>query len=382
MPAPDDTPSLPRALSPATLAVVTGRPPREPDAPLNTPVTLASTYVAGGDVGYGRYGNPSWASFEDALAALEGGDQALAFASGMAAISAVLALVPDGGVVVAPEHAYSGSLALLAELEAAGRLQVRRVPVAATDAVLAALDGAAMLWLESPTNPALEVADVPACLAGARRAGALSVVDNTFATPLVQQPLVAGADVVVHSATKYLSGHSDLLLGAVVTGAGGEGLAARLLSHRSLHGATPSAFDTFLALRGLRTLDVRLTRAQTSARVLAERLDGHPAVTRVRYPGLPGDPGHQRARETMRGFGAIVSVELGGDAEATELFVSSTRLWVAATSLGGVESTLERRRRWPAESPDIPESLVRLSVGIEDVEDLWWDLEDALRVLL
>jgi cystathionine gamma-synthase len=365
----------PEPLAPATVAVTAGRPPRRPDEPLNVPVVLASTYHQGGPVGYGRYGNPTWSAFEEALGALEGG-RATAFASGLAAVAAVLDLVPEGGLVLAPRHAYSGSLALLGALAARGRLRVHLVDIADSPAVAAACPGAALVWVETPTNPALEVADLPAVVAAARAAGVMVGVDNTFATPLVQRPLAAGADLVVHSATKYLAGHSDVLLGAVVTTR--VDLLDRVVAHRTLLGAVPGAMETWLALRGLRTLAVRLDRAQASAAELARRLLGHPLVHRVRYPGLPTDPGHARAVAQMDGFGAIVCVELAGGAPAADRVVAACRLWVAATSLGGVESTLERRRRWPAESPGIPEGLLRLSVGLEDVEDLWRDLDRAM----
>jgi cystathionine gamma-synthase len=230
--------------------------------------------------------------------------------------------------------------------------------------VVAALEGADLCWLESPTNPLLEVADLAALLAAARELGVVTVVDNTFATPLLQQPLALGADVVVHSATKYLSGHSDLVLGVVVTPPTEAGRARHtvLRRHRQLHGGIAGPVETWLALRGLRTLHVRLERAASNAAELARRLEGHAAVTRVRYPGT----------------GAVVSVELTGGAEGAERFCAATRLWVHATSLGGVESMLERRRRHPDEPDRVPDDLVRLSVGIEDVEDLWHDLARAL----
>jgi cystathionine gamma-synthase len=347
---------------------------------MNEPVWLTSTYVADGDVDYARTDNPTWQAFESALGALEGGD-ALVLSSGMAAITAALALVPDGTRVVAPTHAYSGTSAMLAQAADRGRLTVEDVDVADTDAVLAALPGAGLLWLESPTNPMLEVADLPTLCAAARETGTLTVVDNTFATPLVQRPLDLSADVVVHSVTKYLSGHSDVLLGAVVTRPDERGRSLRddLRAHRRLTGSIAGPTEVWLALRGLRTLALRMERAQRSAAELARRLQGHPAVTRVRHPSLRADPGHDRAVRQMRGFGAILAVEVAGGAAAAEAVAAATVLWVHTTSLGGVESTLERRRRHAAEAATVPESLLRLSVGIEDVEDLWTDLDRALR---
>ncbi|WP_052336331.1 trans-sulfuration enzyme family protein [Nocardioides alkalitolerans] len=363
---PDDSPTTPEtvapALRPATRAVHAGRPARDPDAPLNTPLTMAATYVGGGDLEYGRYGNPTWTAFEDALGSLEGG-RALAFSSGLGAVATVLDLVANDAVVVAPRHAYQGTLGQLGDLQLRGRVQSRLVDIADTDAVVAACDDAAIVWIESPTNPALEVADIPAIVAAAHEAGAYVVVDNTFATPLLQQPLDQGADIVLHSATKFIAGHSDALLGAVVTR--DPQLYDVLKGRRDLLGAIPGTLEAWLALRGLRTLHLRVERSQANAVELVRRLEAHPAIERVRYPG----------------FGAIVAIEVAKGPLAADLLCRSTRLWVFATSLGGVESSLERRRRWKGEATTIPESLVRLSVGVEDVDDLWDDLVQALDQL-
>jgi cystathionine gamma-synthase len=363
-------------LSAATTVVAAGRPPSAPDVPMNPPIVLSSTYHAGGPVGYGRDGNPTWDALEHAIATLEGG-RTLAFASGMAAVSAVLDDVPIGGVVVAPQAVYLGTHAQLRRLEAANRIALRIVDIGKTAAVVDAVAGADMLWIETPTNPLLEIADLATLIPAAHRQGARVVVDNTFATPLVQRPLEWGADVVVHSATKYLAGHADVILGLTVTR--DEAWHTRLLTTRTLGGAIPGPVEAWLVLRGLRTLHVRLDRAQANANELAKRLARHPAVTRVRYPGLPTDPGHALADRQMSGYGAIVSIEVASGPQAAEQTCATTRLWTHATSLGGVESTLERRRRWPDETPAVPESLIRLSVGIEDVEDLWRDLDKALR---
>jgi cystathionine gamma-synthase len=347
------------AWSPATTAVTAGRPEHRPDAPLNVPITMASTYVATGDLEYGRYGNPTWTAFEEALGALEGG-RCLSFASGLSAVSTVLDLVGQGASVVAPRHAYNGTVMQLGDLEARGRVSARLVDITDTDAVVKACDDAALVWLESPTNPALEIADIETIAAAAHETGAYVVVDNTFATPLRQRPLTMGADLVVHSASKYLSGHADAVLGAVVVT--DDELYDVLKGRRDLIGAVPGTLEAWLALRGMRTLHLRLDRAESNATELARRLSEHPAVEEVRYPG----------------FGGIVSVVLAGGADAADLLTRSTSLWVHATSLGGVESTLERRRRWKSEPATIPDGLVRLSVGIEDVDDLWTDLANAL----
>jgi len=346
-------------LRPGTIAVHAGRPDRTPDAPLNTPITMAATYVAGGDVEYGRYGNPTWTALEDALGELEGG-RCLVFASGLAAVATVLDLVGADGKVVVPRHAYTGTIMQLADLESRGRLKADLVDITDTDAVVAACADAALVWLESPTNPALEVADIATITAAAHEAGAYVVVDNTFATPLLQRPLEDDVDLVVHSATKYLAGHSDVQMGAIVTR--DEELLGVLKGRRDLVGAIPGPFEAWLTLRGLRTLHLRVERAQANAQELVRRLGEHPALSEVRYPG----------------FGGIVSIVLAEGEMAADLLSRKTRLWVHATSLGGVESTLERRRRWKAEAATIPDGLVRLSVGVEDVEDLWDDLRAAL----
>lgn len=376
------------AWSPETLAVAAGRPSRSPDASVNVPVELTSTFVAStepGARGYARFANPTWEALEEVLALLEDarpahGGGARTFASGMAAVSAVVEQVPVGGLVIAPGNAYNTTLGLLDHLEATGRLRQLRVPVADTDAVVAALSGTApgdLLWLESPTNPMLEVADLPALCAAARGAGVRTAVDNTFATPLVQQPLALGADVVVHSVTKYLAGHSDVVMGAVVTR--DADLLSALGRHRTLTGSIPGPFEAWLALRGVRTLHLRVERSQASAAELARRLVDHPAVKRVRHPSLPTDPGHDRAKAQMRGFGSVLSVEVHGGAAGAQAVQEATCLWLPATSLGGVESLVERRRRHPLEPAAVPEDLLRLSVGVEDVEDLWADLSAALE---
>ena len=346
---------------PATIAVHAGRPPHEVDQPLNVPISMASTYVAGGDKEYGRYANDTWTAFEDALGALEGG-RALAFSSGLAAVATVLDLVDDSVVVAG--QSYQGTIGQLADLEARGRLTARLVDITDTEAVIAALDDeVALLWVESPTNPGMALADLPALISAAHAAGVRVVVDNTFATPLLQQPLALGADIVVHSATKYLAGHSDAVMGALVVPDTEEGreLFGVLKGRRDLIGAIPGTLESWLALRGLRTLSLRVERASRNAADLADRLRAHRAVEEVRYPG----------------FGGMLAVVLRS-AEAAEAVTHGTSLWVHCTSLGGVESSFERRRRWKTEDQSVPEGLIRMSVGIEDVDDLWADLAAAL----
>lgn len=364
---------------PETIAVTAGRPSAAPGQPLNIPLVLASNFRAGSLAApvteYSRDGGtPTWQALEAAVGALEGGT-AVAFSSGMGAASALLELVPVGAVVVVPIDSYSGVRALLAEGAAQGRWKVEQVDITDTDATTAATRAADLLWLESPTNPLLDVADLPALCRAGRGVGALVVVDNTFATPLGQRPLKLGADLVLHSATKFIGGHSDLLIGVAV--AGSDELASRLRRRRQLAGATPGTLEAFLALRGLRTLPVRLARSQESAGVLAARLQSHPAVQRVRYPGLPDDPGHQRATQQMDGFGAMLSFELHGGAPAADAVCEAVQVVTHATSLGGVESTIERRAKQLGQE-HIPPGLLRFSVGVEHVEDLWDDLRAAL----
>ncbi len=362
-----------------TTAITAGRPKAEPGAPMNVPIHLSSTFHANGHYGYVRDGNPSSAAFEEAIGALEGG-HALAFASGIAALNAVLDMVPTGAIVVAPLHAYSGTMKRFMELEAQGRLQVRRVPMDDARGLAAAAAGAALLWLESPTNPLMEVCDIRAAVAAGRAQGALVAVDNTFATPMRQRPLELGADIVMHSATKYIAGHSDALLGVLVTST--HELHADLAQRRVLLGAAPGVLETTLALRGIRTLPIRMDRAEATARELAQRLTRHQAVTRVRYPGLASDPGSSTHARQASGPGAMVVIDCIGSVEAVERMCDGLSIWVHATSLGGVESTIERRARWSAESPDVPAGLVRLSVGLEQVDDLWDDLLRGLNSLL
>jgi cystathionine gamma-synthase len=263
----------------------------------------------------------------------------------------------------------------LTELHDAGALRVVWVDIADTDAVRDACAAADALWIESPTNPLLDVADLPALCADARGRGLLCVVDSTLATPFGQRPLEHGADVVVHSATKLIGGHSDLLLGAAV--AREHAVAERLIHGRESTGATPGALEVFLALRGLRTLPLRLERAQGNAIVLAARLAGHPEVTQVRYPGLPDDPAHAVAAATLDGFGVMLTFRVRGGAERAQALAERVEVFTHVTSFGGVESTLERRARWPAER-GVPDDLLRVSVGCEHVDDLWADLERAL----
>lgn len=372
--------------APETVLVDAGRPDRRDGASVNPPIELSSTFVGSGEIDhsdyvYGRFSTPAWTPFEEALAELEHAElPGLVFGSGLAAIAAALSLVPRDGTLIMPRHCYQGSLESAGELAERSGFTLTTVDIADTAAVVNALDdvaaASAMLWIESPTNPMLEVADTPALISAARDRGILTVVDNTFATPLLQTPLDLGADVVVHSVTKYLAGHSDVVLGAAVTSS--EDLHKRLHSERSLRGAIAGPFEVWLALRGLRTLSVRMERAQANAALIAERLSSHPSVVETRYPGLPGDPGHERAAAQLSGFGAVVAFCTQTAQQATAV-AEAVRVWTPATSLGGVESLIERRRRNASEPESVPDGLLRLSVGIEHADDLWNDLDAALR---
>jgi cystathionine gamma-synthase len=358
-----------------TTVITLGRPAAVPDGPLNVPITPASALQAGGVAGYARDGHAPWMALEEVIGALEGG-RALTFSSGMAAATAAIGLFPAEPVIVAPAIAYMDVRRSLLRLQETGRGEVRFVDITDTDAVIAACEGANVLWVESPTNPLLGIADLPRLCAAARERGMLSVVDNTFATPLLQRPLEHGAGVVVHSATKAMGGHSDLLLGAAVTA--DERHLAALREARELGGATPGALEAYLCLRGLRTLPLRLERAQHNAGVLAGRLAGQPDVHEVRYPGLASHPQHQRSREILDGPGFMLTFRVRGGAARADALVDAVTVLTHATSLGGVETTLERRARYPAERGVVPDDLLRVSVGCEHVEDLWADLRDAL----
>lgn len=364
-------------LHPASVVVAAGRPD-EPGAPLNTPIAPASAYRFDGEHNaYARHDvSPTVAAFEAVVGRLDGG-HALAFGSGISALSCLLDRLPAGVAVVVPDEGYGGYVGLYAEQESLGRLEVRRVPIADHDAVRTAADGAALVWAETVSNPLQTVADLPALAAIAHDVGALFAVDATFSTPLLVRPLDFGADVVMHSATKYLAGHSDALMGVLVTRSAD--LSTALHDRRTLAGSTPGVLEAYLATRGVRTLAVRMQRACANAHDLAGRIDAHPGVGRVRYPGLPADPGYAIASRDHTGFGAVVSFEVGGAVDEAERVCAKVRLITHATSLGGVESTIERRARHPGDaSYGTPATLLRLSVGIEHVDDLWDDLAQAL----
>ncbi|NJD29758.1 MAG: PLP-dependent transferase [Chloroflexi bacterium] len=345
------------------MAVIAGRPDRAPGGPLNAPLVPASTYHHGSELVYARDGNPGWQALEDALGELEGG-HCVTFASGLAATTAILDELPSNAKVIAQRAPYYGVAELLRERAGRGLIELETHADLTADSLGRTVEGATLVWIESPTNPMLDVVDLPAVIAVAKQAGAMVAVDNTFASPFGQTPLTLGADLVVHSVTKLIGGHSDLLLGAVI--AADPAFHARLLHRRQSTGATPGVLEAYLALRGLRTLPARFERMQATARDLAARLDGHPGVSRVRYPGS----------------GTIISFETLGSADDAEAVCGAAQLIVHATRLGGVESTMERRARYASEQAvGTPETLIRLSVGLEHVDDLWRDLERALTAV-
>lgn len=388
-----------------TLAIHAGQDPDPLTGAVVPPIYQVSTYAQDGVGGlrggsaagltsgpgewiegyeYSRTANPTRGALEECLAALEGGRRSLAFASGMAAEDCLLrALLAPGDSVLIPHDAYGGTFRLFDKVFAAWGISYFPVPVSDATAVRAAFaeHGARLLWVETPTNPLLSIADIEALAAIAHSAGALIAVDNTFASPYLQRPLALGADAVVHSTTKYLGGHSDVVGGAVVVT--DPALGERLAFLRNATGAVPGPLDSWLTLRGIKTLGVRMERHCQNAAQVAEMLAGHPKVARVVYPGLPDHPGHELAAKQMRGFGGMVSFRhAGGPAEAVAM-CGRTRLFTLGESLGGVESLIEHPGRMThasaAGSPlEVPADLIRLSVGIETASDLLDDLRAAL----
>jgi cystathionine gamma-synthase len=371
-----------------TRAIHAGQEPDLTTGAIVPPITLASTFVqdaVGSHRGfeYSRSANPTRAALEECLADLEGATRGLAFASGMAAEDAVLrATVGQGDHVIIPADAYGGTYRLLGRVYEPTGITWSAVDHVDLDALVGAWrDGTKVVWVETPTNPLLTVVDIAAIAELAHRRGARVVVDNTFATPYLQQPLALGADVVVHSSTKYLGGHSDVVGGAVAVR--DDELAEQVAFVQNAAGAVPSPFDCYLVLRGIKTLAVRMDRHCDNARAIAVLLTEHPAADRVLYPGLPGHPGHDVARRQMHDYGGMVSFTVAAGEEAAIKLVASTRLFALAESLGAVESLIEH----PAEmthasaagSPlAVDPALVRLSVGIENIEDLVADLRQAL----
>jgi cystathionine gamma-synthase len=370
-----------------TRAVHAGQAPDPTTGAVVTPVYLTSTYAqdaVGEHRGYeySRTGNPTRTALQTCVASLEGASRGIAFASGLAAEDAILRLLAPGDHLVVSADAYGGTYRLIHRVHETTGLRFTTIDLTDADAVAAAwTDATRMVWIETPTNPMLSIVDIERLATMAHERGAICVVDNTFATPYLQQPLSLGADIVVHSATKYLGGHSDVVGGIVATN--DDGIADRLAFLQNAVGAVPGPLDCFLVLRGVKTLAVRMDRHCANAARVAEALLEHPAVDRVMWPGLPEHPGHDLARRQMRDFGGMVSFTLKGGEQAALAVAGATELFTLAESLGAVESLIEHPGRMThasvADAPGaVDPALVRLSVGIEQADDLVADLLAAL----
>ena len=373
----------------ATNAIHAGYRPDPATGAVNAPIYASSTFAQDGVGGlrggfeYARTGNPTRAALEGVLAAVEEGRFGRAFSSGMAASDCALrAVLRPGDHIVIPDDAYGGTFRLIDKVFREWGVEHTAVHLPDLDAVRAAItDRTRMIWVETPTNPLLSIADIAAISEIGHAAGLIVLVDNTFASPALQQPLTLGADIVLHSTTKYIGGHSDVVGGALVTDS--EELDAAFGFLQNGAGAVPGPFDAYLTMRGLKTLELRMHRHSDNAALVAAFLAGHPAVSRVLYPGLPDHPGHAVAARQMRAFGGMVSVRMRGGLPAAREFCSRTRIFILAESLGGVESLIELPGAMTHASTagsqlEVPDDLVRLSVGIEDPADLLADLREAL----
>jgi cystathionine gamma-synthase len=373
----------------ATRAIHAGFSPDLSTGAVNPPINMSSTFAQDGVGGlrggfeYSRSGNPTRAALEAALAAVEEGRFCRAFSSGMAASDCALrALLRPGDHVVIPDDAYGGTFRLIDKVFTGWGIDYTPVALADLDALRAAITSRTrLIWVETPTNPLLSIADIAAIADIGQQCSAKVLVDNTFASPALQQPLILGADVVLHSTTKYIGGHSDVVGGALVTNDDELDAAFGFLQNGA--GAVPGPFDVYLTLRGLKTLVLRMQRHSENAAAVAEFLAGHPAVSSVLYPGLPSHPGHGLAARQMHGFGGMVSVRMRGGRQAAKELCANTTVFILAESLGGVESLIEHPVEMTHASTagsqlEVPNDLVRLSVGIEDVADLLADLEQAL----
>jgi len=367
-----------------TLAVHAGHHPDAATGAVSPPIYLSTTFAREADGTlphgfiYARSDNPTRNELERSLAVLEGGEIAIAFASGMAATAAVFQSLLPGEHVIAPQDAYYGTAKLLRDVMAGWGLASSFVDMTDPHAVAQAVrPHTRLIWIETPSNPTLAVTDIARISAIARAAGARCVCDNTWATPLLQRPLALGCDLVMHSTTKYLGGHSDLTGGALVVPEDDD-WAARLRTLQALGGGVPSAFDCWLLMRGIRSLSWRMRGHCENAAIVAAFLAAHPAVTAVHYPGLAGDPGHAVAARQMSGFGGMVSVQVMGGAEAALDVVRKVKLFTRATSLGGPESLIEHRASVEGPESRTPPGLLRLSIGLEHPDDLVEDLDQAL----
>ena len=373
----------------ATRAIHAGYRPDPATGAVNAPIYASSTFAQDGVGGlrngyeYARTGNPTRTALESSLAAVEDGAFARAFSSGMAASDCALrAVLRPGDHIVIPDDAYGGTFRLIDKVFRGWGVAHTPVHLSDLDAVRAAIsERTRMIWVETPTNPLLSIADIAALAEIGHAASAMVLVDNTFASPALQQPLGLGADIVLHSTTKYIGGHSDVIGGALITDSAE--LDAKFAFLQNGAGAVPGPFDAYLTMRGLKTLELRMQRHSENGMRVAQFLAEHPAISQVLYPGLPSHPGHDVAARQMTGFGGMVSVRMSGGAEAARKFCSATEIFILAESLGGVESLIEHPGAMTHASTagsqlEVPEDLVRLSVGIEDPADLIADLEQSL----
>ena len=373
----------------STRAIHAGQEPDPRTGAVNIPIYASSTFAQDGVGGmregfeYARTGNPTRRALEANLAALDGGTYGRAFSSGMAATDTALrAILRPGDHLVIPDDAYGGTFRLIDKVFSQWGIDHTPVAVNDPEALRAAItDRTKLVWIETPTNPLLNIADIAASAEIAHAAGAKVLVDSTFASPYLQQPLALGADIVLHSSTKYLGGHSDVVGGALVTNDAELDAAFAFLQNGA--GGVPGPFDAYLVMRGIKTLAVRMERHCDNAEAIVELLTAHPAVSEVRYPGLPDHPGHDVAAKQMRRFGGMISLRLVGGRQAALDLCARTKVFTLAESLGGIESLIEHPGAMTHASTagsqlEVPEDLVRLSVGIEDIEDLRADLEQAL----
>jgi cystathionine gamma-synthase/cystathionine gamma-lyase len=382
--------SPPRALSLDTIAIHAGQPPDPVSGAVMTPIVLSSTFAQSSPgvtkgYEYSRSGNPTRHALEQCIAALEGGSHGFAFASGLGASTTLFHTLKSGDHVLSGDDVYGGTFRLLDKVMRPMGITSSFVDMTDPATVRASLrPETRMIWIETPTNPMLKIFDIAAIAEIAREAGVLFVVDNTFATPILQRPLELGASVVLHSTTKYLNGHSDVVGGAIVTS--DAALAERLLFFQNAIGAIPSPFDSFLVLRGLKTLGVRVRQQCASALTIAGRLESHPAVARVHFPGLASHRSRDLIERQMSLPGAMISFEIRGGLPAAKVFLESLSIFACAESLGGVESLAEHpaimtHASVPEEAREklgIAGGLVRLSIGLEGVDDLWGDIQHGL----
>lgn len=374
-------------MRPETLSVHSGNAPDPATGAVAPPIHLATTFrhgaagerIAGYE--YQREGDPTNDRLREALTALEGGEDALTFASGMAAISTLLECLPNGARLLIPDDCYTGLRMFCAEYLPERGIETVTVDMGDLDAVRAACTlQTALVWIETPSNPRMKISDIAALVEIAHASGALAVVDNTFATPLLQRPLALGADIAMHSTTKYFGGHSDVLGGALVF-AKRDVLFAKAAHRLHITGATLAPFSAWLILRGCRSLGARMAMHCANARAVGDFLAAQPQIERVNYPGLASHPGHAVAAKQMRDFGGMMSIELRGGREAALSLASKVKVFTNATSLGGCESLIEHRASVEGPHPRSPQNLLRLSVGLEHAEDLIGDLRQALQGL-